>query len=68
MGSESGTRDRIAQIEDRRIEILFEIADIDEDDTGRLSERNAEYVRLDKEHFRLKMELLRKGNTRPREI
>lgn len=66
MGSESRTRDRIAQIEDRKIEILFEIADIDEDDTGRLSELNAEYVKVDEEHFRIKMELLSKGSTRNR--
>lgn len=61
-----GLMDRLRKIEDRKIEILMELAEAEEDDTGRIWKLNEEYARLDGEQFLIKMELLSRGRPRPR--
>lgn len=62
-GRHEDIRRRLKEIEDRKVEILLEIVHIDEDDLGRISELNSEFIELDEEQYRLKMELIRKGRT-----
>jgi hypothetical protein len=60
-GRHEDIRRRLREIEDRKVEILLEIAHVDGDDMGRLSELNSEFTELDEEQYRLRMELIRKG-------
>ena len=49
---------RLKEIEDRKIEILLEIADINDNYDKQVSRLNSEYARLDKEYYHLKLELI----------
>jgi len=51
---------RIQQIEDRKIEILMEIASINKKYDEQFSRLNSEYESLHKELYRLQMEMLNK--------
>ena len=50
---------RLREIEDRKIEILLEIGNIDDKYSEKISQLNSEYSRLDKEHYNLKIELMK---------
>jgi hypothetical protein len=50
---------KIKEIEDRKIEILLEIANINNDYSEKVTRLNSEYVRLDEEYYHLKLELIR---------
>lgn len=63
-GSREDVQRRLTEIEDRKIEILLEIASIEGKDTGRISELISEYSELDKVQYRMKMEMIRKRRTR----
>ena len=51
-------QERLKEIEDRKIEILFEIADINDNYNKMVSQLNSEYARLDEEYYYLKFELI----------
>jgi hypothetical protein len=51
---------KLKEIEDRRIEILMEIACINNNYSEKMSRLNSEYSRLDKEYYHLKLEMIRK--------
>lgn len=51
---------RLIEIEDRKIEIIIEIADINNNYNEKVSILNSEYARLDKEYYYLKLDLIRK--------
>jgi hypothetical protein len=61
MSSERTTRERLEEIEDRKIEILLEIGRANKRYGKAVSRLESEYDRLDVEHFRLKVEMLRDG-------
>jgi hypothetical protein len=48
-------KQRLKEIEDRKIEILMEIAEINNNYHGTILRLNAEYSRLDKEYYQLKL-------------
>ena len=50
---------RLREIEDRKIEILLEIADINDIYNKVVSQLNSEYALLDKEYYLLKLELIK---------
>ena len=50
---------RLRSIEDRKIEIILEIAEINENYSEKLSRLNSEYAQLDKEYYHLKLELIK---------
>lgn len=52
----SGLQARLEAIEDRKIEILMEIAEVNRDYGSRISVLDEEYAELDLEHFRLRLE------------
>jgi hypothetical protein len=49
---------RLKEIEDRKIEILLEIAVINDNYNKMVSQLDSEYTRLDKEYYNLKLELI----------
>ena len=49
---------RLRQIEDRKIEIILEIAEINDNYSEKVSRLNSEYVQLDREYYHLKLELI----------
>jgi hypothetical protein len=49
---------RLKEIEDRKIEILLKIADINDIYNKKVSRLNSEYACLDKEYYYLKIELI----------
>lgn len=51
---------RLREIEDRKIEILLEIANINDNYSEKVSRPNSEYTQLDKEYYQLQLELLEK--------
>ena len=51
---------RLRSIEDRKIEIILEIAEINDNYSVKVSRLNSEYTRLDKEQYDLKLELIKK--------
>jgi hypothetical protein len=51
---------RLREIEDRKIEILLEIANINDNYSEKVSRLNSEYTQLDKEYYQLQLELLEK--------
>ena len=51
---------RLRDIENRKIEILLEIANINDIYSEKVSQLNSEYVLLHKEYYRLQLELIRK--------
>lgn len=53
-------RKKIKEIEDRKIEILIEIASINKDYDEQVSRLNSEYGRLHKELYLLQMDLIKK--------
>ena len=50
---------RLKEIEDRKIEILMEIANINDNYNEKVSLLNSEYALLDKEQYDLKLELIK---------
>jgi hypothetical protein len=52
-------RERLREIEDRKIEILMEIAEINDNYSKKVSQLNSEYARLDEEHFHLKLDSIK---------
>jgi hypothetical protein len=50
---------RLREIEDRKIEILIEIANINDNYSEKVSRLNSEYAKLDKEYYHLKLELIK---------
>ena len=55
--------DRLTGIEDRKIQILMELAGLDDDNGDRASKLRAEYALLDREYYMLRMKLIGAGNT-----
>jgi hypothetical protein len=53
-------KQRLREIEDRRIEILMKIAYINDDYNERISQLNTEYAQLHEEYYQLQLELIRK--------
>jgi hypothetical protein len=53
-------QNRLKSIEDRKIEIILEIARINDNYSEKLSQLNSEYIRLDKEQYELKLEFIKK--------
>lgn len=51
-------RDRISEIEDRKIAILFETGSTNKRYSETISRLESEYQRLDAEHYRLRIELM----------
>lgn len=51
---------RLREIEDRKIEILLEITNINDNYSEKESRPNSEYTQLDKEYYQLQLELLEK--------
>jgi len=51
---------RLRDIEDRKIEILLQIAKINNNYNEQVSHLNSEYEQLHEEHYKLQMELIRK--------
>jgi len=54
---------RLKEIEDRKIEILQEISDINEYYREKLSRLSTEYEQLDEEYYNLRLELIRQKDT-----
>ena len=52
-------QNRLREIEDRKIEILLEIANINDNYKKKVSWLNSEYARLDKEYYQLKLLLMK---------
>jgi hypothetical protein len=61
MSCERTTSERMVEIEDRKIEILLEIGRANKRYGKAVSRFESEYERLDVEHFRLKMEMMKEG-------
>jgi hypothetical protein len=55
---------RLSDIEDRKIEILMELGDINREYDLRSTALREEYVELDAEHYRLKLLRIRDGGSR----
>ncbi len=53
-------RQRMEEIEDRKIEILMEIAKINSIYDSKVSQLNSEYEQLHKEHYQLQMYMISK--------
>jgi hypothetical protein len=53
-------KQRLREIEDRKIEIILEIAKINNQHSENISRLNSEYTRLDKEQYDLKLEFIKK--------
>ncbi len=60
MSSELSPRDRLEEIEDRKIEILLEIGTTNREYSETISRLETEYEGLDAEHYRLKLEVIRR--------
>ena len=58
MKCDRGTKERLGDIEDRKIEILMEIGRTNDRYSETISTLNYEYRRLDAEHYRLRLELM----------
>lgn len=50
---------RLQEIEDRKIEILLEIADINKYYKEKISRLTSEFAQLDEKYYQLKLELIR---------
>ena len=55
----SKNQKRLCEIEDRKIEILMEIAKINDNYNEQVTRLNSEYTRLDKEYYELRSEMIR---------
>jgi hypothetical protein len=53
---------RMKEIEDRKIEILLEIASINDNYSDKVSQLSSEYAQLHKEYYYLQLELISKKN------
>ncbi|MFW9881241.1 MAG: hypothetical protein ACFFG0_49890 [Candidatus Thorarchaeota archaeon] len=53
-------QNRLGEIEDRKLEIILEIADINNNYNEKVSLLNSEYARLDKEYYNIKLGLIRR--------
>jgi hypothetical protein len=51
--------ERMRKIEDRRIEILLEIAEMNRDYDDNITRLNSEYEQLHEEHYRLHMDMIK---------
>ena len=51
---------KLREIEDRKIEILLEISNINNIYSKKVSRLNSEYSQLNKEYYKLQLELIRK--------
>ena len=51
---------RLIEIENRKIEILLELGDINNNYNEKVSRLNTEYAQLDKEYYQLKIESIGK--------
>lgn len=49
---------RLKEIEDRKIEILLEIADINKYYKEKISQLSSEFAQLDEEYYNLQLELI----------
>ena len=59
MNSDRRTRERLREIEERKIEILLEIGRVNDQYGEIVSRLDIEYRRLDAEHYKLRCELIR---------
>ncbi|UCH88926.1 MAG: hypothetical protein JSV49_11925 [Thermoplasmata archaeon] len=53
-------QERLREIEDRKIEILLEIANINDNYNEMILQLNSEYAQLHKEYYQLQLEFIRK--------
>jgi hypothetical protein len=60
MTNKKNKQQRLRSIEDRKIEIILEIADINNNYNEKVSRLNSEYALLDKEYYLLKLDLIGK--------
>jgi hypothetical protein len=60
-GSDADPLMRLREIEDRKIEILMEIAEINGKCDARMARLNEEYAELDAEHYLLRLQGIRGG-------
>jgi hypothetical protein len=60
MVNKENKQERLSEIEDRKIEILLEISNINDNYNEKVSRLNSEYARLDKEYYNLQLELINK--------
>jgi hypothetical protein len=51
---------KLREIEDRKIEILLEISNINNSYSKKASRLNSEYLQLDKKYYKLQLELIKK--------
>ena len=51
-------RQRMEEIEDRKIEILIEIAKVNKNYDVRVTQLNYEYEQLHKEHYQIQMQMI----------
>ncbi len=59
MSNDQTIRERIGEIEDRKIEILMETGRTNDRYSETISRLDSEYRRLDAEHYQLRFELIR---------
>ena len=59
MNCDRTTKERLGEIEDRKIEILMEIGETNDRYSETVSRLNSEYQRLDAEQYRLRLVLMR---------
>ena len=52
-------QERLREIEDRKLEILLETADINKEYHKKILALDSEYRRLDKEYYNLKLDLIK---------
>jgi hypothetical protein len=59
MSNDQRTRERISEIEDRKIELLLETGRTNKRYSETISRLDSEYKRLDGEHYQLRFELMK---------
>ena len=59
MNCDRRTRERLGDIEDRKIEILLELGRTNDRFSETVSRLNSEYRQLDAEHYRLRLKLMK---------
>ena len=64
ISSDADADRRLREIEDRKIEILMEIAQVNRAFDGRISRLREEYAELDSEHYLLKLQRISRGRSR----
>lgn len=63
MTNKQNKQNRLVVIADRKVEILLEIAKINDDYNEKVSRLNSEYKQMDKEYYNLKLRLIKKKNS-----